>query len=168
MKLTFKYLLFVILAISAISCSRRTSQVINQERIITRIDTVEVISVKTDTIPCADFDYSLLTEQHDTVYVKVVDKQISVKYLKRTDTVYKQTIIVQPAPLRSVVKTKIDNSVKTKAKNGSAIGDGNKITTKKELGWWWIFLAGILTWFIIQNVGFRILKTYFPFLKFLP
>jgi len=59
------------------------------------------------------------------------------------------------------------NNSKVKAKSGSAIGDGNTITTKK-MNWWWIFLAGMLTWFILQNVVIRWLKIYFPFLKFIP
>ncbi|MFN8296750.1 MAG: hypothetical protein U0T69_11175 [Chitinophagales bacterium] len=165
MKQLHKYLLPVICALCIMSCSRKTPQVIYQEKIVTHTDTINVTTKETDTIPCADFNTSLITDQHDTVYVKVTDKQLSIKYLKKTDTVYKQTIIVQPAPLRVVNRTRIDNSVKIKAKQGSAIGDGNKITTKKELGWWWIFLAGLLSWFIIQNVGFRLLKTYFPFLR---
>lgn len=161
MKHQFK-LMILLFVIFAISCNRRIPQVIYQDKTVTKVDTVEVVSHEIDTIPCADFDISLLTDQHDTVYVQVVDKQISVKYLKRTDTIYKETIIVQPAPLRSI--TRIDNSVKVKAKQGSAIGDGNKITTKKN-NWWWIFLAGVLTWFIVQNVLLRWLKTYFPFFK---
>ena len=160
-----RYLIILLLAVLFTSCNRRMPKIIYQDKIVSHIDTLTVISQKTDTIPCKDFDISLLDEQHDTVYVKVVDKQISVKYLKKSDTIYRETIILQPTPLRQV--TKINNSVKVKAKNGSAVGDGNTITTKKS-NWWWIFLAGALSWFIIQNVGFRILKTYFPFLSFLP
>lgn len=58
-------------------------KIIYQDKIVSHVDTLTVISQKTDTIPCKDFDISLLDEQHDTVYVKVVDKQISVKYLKK-------------------------------------------------------------------------------------
>lgn len=143
-----------------ISCSPKTS-VIYQEKTVTKSDTITVVSRVTDTIPCDDFEFSIEDKQKDTVYIKVVDKQISVKYIKKTDTIFKQPIIITPQP------KKVDNSVHIKAKNGSAIGDGNKITTKKN-NWWWIFLAGALSWFIIQNIGFRILKSYFPFLKFLP
>lgn len=170
-KIKWKYFLLLIILLNFqlffSSCNRRIPSVIYKEKIVTLFDTVTVQTLKTDTIPCADFDISLLTELRDTVYVKVVDKQLSLKYIKRTDTVYKETIIVQPAQLRVINRTRIDNSVKVKAKNGSAIGDGNKITTKKN-NWWWIFLAGALSWLIIQNVLFRTLKIYFPFLKFLP
>ena len=62
----------------------------------------------------------------------MIDKQISVRYLKKSDTVYRDVIIIQPAPFRQV--NKVDNSVKNVAKKGSAIGDGNKITTKKIIG----------------------------------
>lgn len=69
----------------------------------------------------------------------------------------------------------IDNSIDNKKSNvgdgnsfkpkGSATGDGNKIDNSKKLGWFWIFMAGALSWFIIQNVVLRVLKTYFPFLR---
>jgi len=106
-----------------------------------------------------------LITNYDTVFVKVLDKKIKVKYVNKSDTIYRDVIIVQPAALRQI--NKVDNSVKNVAKKGSAIGDGNKITTKKN-NWWWIFLAGALSWFIVQNVLLRILKTYFPIFKFLP
>ena len=83
----------------------------------------------------------------------------------KSDTIYRDVIIVQPAPLRQV--NKVDNSVKNVARKSSAIGDGNKITTKKN-NWWWIYLAGMLSWFIVQNIIFRTLKIYIPILKFLP
>lgn len=54
---------------------------------------------------------------------------------------------------------------KVRANGGSAIGDGNTITTKKT-NWWWIFLAGMLTWFIVQNVLWRVVKIYIPILNF--
>ena len=148
----------------AIGCSRKSAPtIIYQDKIVKSVDTVTIQSRVTDTIPCDDFEIFIENEVHDTVYLKVVDKVVSVKYVKTTDTVFRETIIVQPTPRKSVIKT--DNSVK--AKKGSIIGNDNTITTKKN-NWWWIFLAGMLTWFIIQNVLFRVLKTYFPFLKFLP
>ncbi len=148
-----------------IGCSRKSvPTIIYQDKISTHFDTVTVQTKVTDTVPCDDFSKEF-NNGHDTVYVKVIDSKMTVKYITKRDTVFRETIIVQPAPLRTV--TKIDNSIHNKAKNGSAVGDGNTITTKKT-NWWWIFLAGLLTWCLIQNIGFRILKTYFPFLKFLP
>ena len=160
MKYQFKFII-IVLAVFAISCNRRIPQVIYQEKIVTKVDTVEVVSNHTDTIPCADFDISMLTEQHDTVYVKVVDKQLSVKYIKRTDTVYKQTIIVQPAPLLNFNKTKIDNSVKNKAKKGSAIGDGNKIDNRKIDRFWLGVLVATGIFYIIK-IALELIKKYFP------
>lgn len=62
-----------------------------------------------------------------------------------------------------------DGNVTSVKPKQSAIGDGNDLdNSKKGVGWWWIFLAGMLTWALIQNVLFRVLKTYIPVLKFLP
>ena len=159
-----KLIILVIFGHLAIGCSRKSAPtIIYQDKIVKSIDTVTIQSRVTDTIPCDDFEIFIENEVHDTVYLKVLDKVVSVKYVKTTDTVFRETIIVQPTPRKSVIKT--DNSVK--AKKNSIIGNDNVMTTKKN-NWWWIFLAGMLTWFIIQNVLFRVLKTYFPFLKFLP
>ena len=156
--------ILVMLGTLAIGCSRKSAPtIIYQDKIVKSIDTVTIQSRVTDTIPCDDFEIYIENEVHDTVYLKVVDRQVSIKYIKVRDTVFRETIIVQPTPRKSVIKT--DNSVK--AKKNSIIGNDNVMTTKKN-NWWWIFLAGMLTWFIIQNVLFRVLKTYFPFLKFLP
>ena len=159
-----KLYILAVIGLMAIGCSRKSAPtIIYQDKIVNSVDTVTIQSRVTDTIPCDDFEIFIENEVHDTVYLKVVDKVVSVKYVKTTDTVFRETIIVQPTPRKSVIKT--DNSVK--AKKNSIIGNDNVMTTKKN-NWWWIFLAGMLTWFIIQNVLFRVLKTYFPFLKFLP
>ena len=159
-----KLYILAVIGLMAIGCSRKSAPtIIYQDKIVKSVDTVTIQSRVTDTIPCDDFEIFIENEVHDTVYLKVVDKVVSVKYVKTTDTVFRETIIVQPTPRKSVIKT--DNSVT--AKKGSIIGNDNVMTTKKN-NWWWIFLAGMLTWFIIQNVLFRVLKTYFPFLKFLP
>lgn len=59
----------------------------------------------------------------------------------------------------------------TKNKNSNSGSGSNTAksgnTTNKGSPWPWILL-GAAGWFIIQNVGFRALKIYFPFLKFLP
>lgn len=47
----------------------------------------------------------------------------------------------------------------------NAVKSGN---TTKKISWWWIYLAGMLSWFIVQNIIFRTLKIYIPILKFLP
>lgn len=159
-----KLYILAVIGLMAIGCSRKSAPtIIYQDKIVKSIDTVTIQSRVTDTIPCDDFEIYIENEVHDTVYLKVVDKVVSVKYVKVRDTVFRETIIVQPTPRKSVIKT--DNSVT--AKKGSIIGNDNTMTTKMN-NWWWIFLAGMLTWFIIQNVLFRVLKTYFPFLKFLP
>jgi len=146
-----------------IGCNRKIAPtIIYQDKIVTRTDTVTVVSKQTDTIPCDDFQ-TFIEGEKDTVFVQVVKNVLTVKTVVKRDTVYRETIIVQPAPIKSV--TKIDNSSVHKARNGSAIGDGNKITTK-NLSWWWIFLAGMLTMFIIQDVGWRVVKRYIPILNF--
>ena len=159
-----KLYILAVIGLMAIGCSRKSAPtIIYQDKIVKSIDTVTIQSRVTDTIPCDDFEIFIENEVHDTVYLKVVDKVVSIKYVKTTDTVFRETIIVQPTPRKSVIKT--DNSVK--AKKGSIIGNDNVMTTKKN-NWWWIFLAGMLTWFIVQNVLFRVLKMYVPIFKFLP
>ena len=159
-----KIYILAVIGLMAIGCSRKSAPtIIYQDKIVKSVDTVTIQSRVTDTIPCDDFEIFIENEVHDTVYLKVVDKVVSVKYVKTTDTVFRETIIVQPTPRKSVIKT--DNSVK--AKKNSIIGNDNVMTTKKN-NWWWIFLAGMLTWFIVQNVLFRVLKMYVPIFKFLP
>jgi hypothetical protein len=98
----------------------------------------------------------------DTVVVQVVKERIKVVTKVKHDSIFiSPTIITQP----NIRIRKIDNSVT--AKKGSIIGDGNTMTTKKS-NWWWIFVSGMLTWFIIQNIVIKTLKTYFPFLRILP
>jgi hypothetical protein len=157
-------IILVSIGFLAIGCSRKVAPtIIYQDKIVNSVDTVIIHSRATDTIPCDDFEIYIENEVHDTVYIKVVDKVVSVKYVKIRDTVYRETIIVQPTPRKSVIKT--DNSVT--AKKGSIIGNDNVMTTKNN-NWWWIFLAGMLTWFIIQNVVFKVAKKYIPILNFLP
>lgn len=163
MKINIKVTLVVLGMSLLIGCNRKIAPtIIYKDKIVTKTDTVTVVSKETDTIPCDDFQ-TFIEGDKDTVFVQVVKNVLTVKTVVKRDTVYRETIIVQPAPIRSV--TKIDNSVHNKAKNGSAIGDGNTITTKKT-NWWWIFLAGMLTMFIIQNVGWRFIKRYIPILNF--
>jgi hypothetical protein len=157
-------IILVSIGFLAIGCSRKVAPtIIYQDKIVNSVDTVIIHSRATDTIPCDDFEIYIENEVHDTVYIKVVDKVVSVKYVKIRDTVYRETIIVQPTPRKSVIKT--NNSVT--AKKGSIIGNDNTMTTKNN-NWWWIFLAGMLSWFIIQNVVFKVAKKYIPILNFLP
>ena len=146
------------------SCNRKTPQVTYVDQTKTQYDTIiSYFDGSTDTIystvPCDSF--TMVIRKTDTIYIRKIQNKTQVKLVVQKDTIYRTPIVVNNG------KTKIDNSVKIKAKGGSAIGEGNTVTTKKN-NWWWIFLAGMLTWFIIQNIGFRILKTYFPFMAFLP
>ena len=142
----------LILSAFLIGCSPKIPQVIYQDRVITSYDTISLVSKQTDTIPCDDFNYKLI-ENTDTVYVSVVKNQIKVRTIIRKDTIYRTPVIIQPQPKR----IKIDNSVT--AKKNSIIGDGNTVTTKKT-NWWWVFLSGMLTMFVIQNVIWKTIKTY--------
>ena len=152
-----KHTIWLALVLILAACNRQAAQVIYTEKTITKTDTLTVKSI--EQVPCDDFEAGLFDEnEKDTVFVKVDDKQITVKYVRTRDTVYLTPTIVTQQPK----KVKIDNSVK--ATKGSAVGDGNKITTKKS-NWWWIFLAGGLSMFILQNVVWRTVKIYFPILN---
>jgi len=147
-----------------IACSRRTPQVIYQDHVSSRIDTINFVHHEFDTvhIPCLDFTDTMASSSGDTVVVQVVKERIKVVTKVKHDSIFiSPTIITQP----NIRIRKIDNSVT--AKKGSIIGDGNTMTTKKS-NWWWIFVSGMLTWFIIQNIVIKTLKTYFPFLRILP
>lgn len=146
-------------------CGRKTTpSIIYQDVLKTNYDTiVSYVDGGTDTIysavPCDSF--TMVIRKTDTIYIRKIQRETQVKLVTKHDTIIRQPIIVRNG--KTVVKT--DNSVT--AKKGSIIGNDNTMTTKKN-NWWWIFLCGMLVMFIIQNVGFRVLKTYFPFLKFLP
>jgi len=143
-----------------VGCSRKTTPyIVYQDVITTKYDTITDFSFSGyDTIysytPCDSFVQVI--KNNDTVYIKEVKVKVVTKYVNKRDTIYRTPIINNPQA-----------NIKTVAKKGSIIGNDNTMTTKKN-NWWWIFLAGILTWFIIQNVLFRVLKTYFPFLRIFP
>jgi len=159
--------IFIVLGIVLIlgGCGRKTTpSIIYQDVLKTNYDTiVSYVDGGTDTIysavPCDSF--TMVIRKTDTIYIRKIQRETQVKLVTKHDTIIRQPIIVRNG--KTVVKT--DNSVT--AKKGSIIGNDNTMTTKKN-NWWWIFLAGMLTWFLIQNLLFRMLKTYFPFLKFLP
>lgn len=152
---------YILILLFFASCNK-PPQITYIDNVITKYDTITDFSFGgVDTIysatPCDSF--TVLVRKNDTVYIREVKKVIQTKLVTKRDTVYRQVIVNNPQP------KKVDNSVT--AKKGSIIGNDNTMTTKKN-NWWWIFLCGMLVMFLIQNVGFRVLKTYFPFLKFLP
>ena len=152
----------LLISLLFIACNRNTAKIIYETKTVTHTDTITVKSVKTDTIPCDDFE-TVVYYKTDTAYIKVVDKQVQVKYVRTKDTVYLTPNIVQPQPKKQ--ETKIDNS--NTAKKGGIIGDGNTQDNRKQLAWWWIFLAGGLSMFILQNVVWRTVKIYFPIVNIL-
>jgi hypothetical protein len=57
-----------------------------------------------------------------------------------------------------------DGNVTTVKPKQSAIGDGNDLdNSKKGSNWFWIFVAGNLSWLIIQNLLYPILMRFIPF-----
>ena len=154
---------YILILLFFASCNK-PPQITYIDNIITKYDTITDYSFGgVDTIysarPCDSF--TVLVRKNDTVYIRQIKKVVETKLVTRHDTIFRQPIVVNKG--KTVVKT--DNSVT--AKKGSIIGNDNVMTTKKN-NWWWIFLCGMLVMFLIQNVGFRVLKIYFPFLKFLP
>lgn len=146
------------------SCSKKVPQITYIDETKTKTDTIVsyvngIADTIYSTIPCDSF--TQIIREKDTVYIRTIQKQTQIKLVTKVDTVFRTPIVVNSG--KTVVKT--DNSVT--AKKGSIIGNDNVMTTKKN-NWWWIFLCGMLVMFLVQNVGFRALKIYFPFLKFLP
>ena len=153
-----KLYILAVIGLMAIGCSRKSAPtIIYQDKIVKSIDTVTIQSRVTDTIPCDDFEIYIENEVHDTVYLKVVDRQVSIKYIKVRDTVFRETIIVQPTPRKSVIKT--DNSVK--AKKNSIIGNDNVMTTKKPDKFW---LGVFCAFALLYGIGIisKILNLYVP------
>lgn len=148
----------LLISILFASCSRK--QFVYETKTVRHVDTVTVKSI--DTVPCEDFE-TIVINNTDTAYITVVNRQVEVKYVRTKDTVYLTPNIVQPQPRKQVFK--IDNS--NTAKKGGIIGDGNTQDNRKQLAWWWIFLAGGLSMFILQNVVWRTVKIYFPILNVL-
>jgi len=149
-----------ILLISMLFASCNRKLFVYETKTVRHVDTVTVKSI--DTVPCEDFE-TIVINNTDTAYITVVNRQVEVKYVRTKDTVYLTPTIVQPQPRKQV--TKIDNS--NTAKKGGIIGDGNTQDNRRQLAWWWIFLAGGLSMFILQNVVWRTVKTYFPILNVL-
>ncbi len=140
----FQRFIFFIIFIIIISCNKKVQpQLIYEQKVISKIDTLYFISEKKDTIPCNDFKYSFINKT-DTVFVEVFKKEMKIKTIKQIDTVFKEINIIQLPPKKII--NKIDNSIRNKAKDNSAIGDNNELkkTTKKSQ-WWWIFIAGFLS-----------------------
>jgi len=146
----------LLISILFASCSRK--QFVYETKTVRHVDTVTVKSI--DTVPCEDFE-TIVINNTDTAYITVVNRQVEVKYIRTRDTVYLTPNIVQPQPRKQVFK--IDNS--NTAKKGGIIGDGNTQDNRRQLAWWWIFLAGGLSMFILQNVVWRTVKIYFPILN---
>lgn len=155
-----KLYILAVIGLMAIGCSRKSAPtIIYQDKIVNSVDTVTIQSRVTDTIPCDDFEIYIENEVHDTVYLKVVDRQVSIKYIKVRDTVFRETIIVQPTPRKSVIKT--DNSVKIKLKDGSVIGDGNKIDNSTINNFWKGFFCAFALLYGIGIIS-KILNLYVP------
>ncbi len=148
----------LLISLLFIACNRNTAKIIYETKTVRHVDTVTVKSI--DTVPCEDFE-TIVINNTDTAYITVVNRQVEVKYVRTKDTVYLTPNIVQPQPRKQV--TKIDNS--NTAKKGGIIGDGNTQDNRRQLAWWWIFLAGGLSMFILQNVVWRTIKAYFPILN---
>ena len=154
MNLKIKYLAILLL----VACNRNTSKVIYQDRIVTEIDTIRFETPRDGTtVPCKDFETFIQGETiHDTIFIKSKAGKLDLKAKVERKVIDRQPIIVTPQPKR----VKIDNSVT--AKKGGIIGNGN--TQNNSTKWWWIFLAGMLTMFILQNVVYKSLKRYLIFI----
>lgn len=165
---TFKILVIgiIIATVICLTSCHKPPQVIyqTQDRVVTSFDTITIKS--TDTVPCNDFE-GVFFNGIDTVYVEVEKQKLVVKTVVKRDTVFRTTTaqVITPQAKRQV--TKIDNSTKIKK---STVGDGNTSksgNTTKKSNWFWIFLAGMLTMFIGQNVVWRFAKIHLPFLNFI-
>lgn len=154
-KYTFIFSVFLLT-----SCGKKVPQITYIDNVITKYDTITDYSFGgVDTIysttPCDSF--TVLVRKNDTVYIREVKKVVQTKLVTKRDTVFRQVIINNPQP------KKVDNSVT--AKKGGIIGNGNTQTNNYD------FWKGFFTCFLIFVIYFalrRTIKSYFPFLNFLP
>lgn len=150
---------YILILLFFASCNK-PPQITYIDNVITKYDTIVDYSFGgVDTIysatPCDSF--AVLVRKNDTVYIREVKKVIQTKLVTKRDTVYRQVIVNNPQP------KKVDNSVT--AKKGSIIGNGNTQTNNYD------YWKGFFTCFLLFVIYFalrRTIKTYFPFLKFLP
>jgi hypothetical protein len=178
--------IFIILCALVFGCTPKIEPTIKYK---TKTDTIyqtkieTVLKTKFDTITIVDNDTcelykmsfnSLLNYYNEAQDIISIQKD-SMDYLHALNQVINLPKKVKKNSVITVIqgndnKSNIDKSeTNQKAKDNSAIGQDNQLTkTTKKNNWWWIFLAGALSWFIVQNVLFKILKTYFPIFKFLP
>lgn len=148
---------YILILFAFVSCNPKLKQVITETGHSQRIDTVLMWSDKKDSIPCDDFQYSFVSEKTDTIKVEVVKNIMTVKTVVKHDTIFRDKIIITPAK----VVNKNNGNIRIKAKDGSAIGDGNKIDNRKNDRFW---LGVLVTLGIIYllKIGTGILSTYFP------
>ena len=146
----------LLISLLFIACNRNTAKIIYETKTVRHVDTVTVKSI--DTVPCEDFE-TIVINNTDTAYITVVNRQVEVKYVRTKDTVYLTPTIVQPQPRKQV--TKIDNS--NTAKKGGIIGDGNTQDNRRQLAWWWIFLAGGLVCLSYRMSCGGLSRFIFPF-----
>lgn len=158
-----KIKILIILSLFAVACGRKNSPQIQYiDKIQTQYDTIMFLSdAGMDTIysyqPCDSF--IRIVRQNDTVYIREVKKVVQTKIISKRDTVYRTPIVTNNVKINNK-GGQIGENTSVKNKKGDNInGDGNTIKKDKQ-NWWWIFLAGMLTWFIIQNVIWKLIKRY--------
>ncbi len=169
--------IFIVLSIVLIfgGCGRKTTpSIIYQDKLTTNYDTIMLYTdAGVDTIfsstPCDSF--VMVVRKTDTIYIRKIQKEVQTKLVVKRDTIYRTPIVSQTIKINNKGGQIGNDNISEKTKKGDNItGDGNTVTkpVKKGSSWFWIFVCGMLVMFLIQNVGFRVLKMYFPFLKFLP
>ena len=149
----------IISFILLVSCSRKsTPQIIIIDETKTVYDTIlSYLDGGTDTIystvPCDSF--TMVVRKTDTIYIRKISKQIETKLITKRDTIFRQVIINNPQA------KKIDNSVKTVAKKGGIVGDGNTQVTKTKDRFWLGVMAccGVLYGL---GIGMKVLSSYLP------
>lgn len=116
----------------------------------------------------------VMSKQPTTIITGKVKKSFNIdnsEVIKLRNSLFAQadsiaSINAENLALKGKVKDlqKLKNST-TGDSSPTMVKSGN--TTNKS-NWWWIYFGGALSWFIAQNLVFKTLKIYFPFLKFLP
>lgn len=172
-----RYLPILILIFTSCGGAKHTQStyVVPAPEVITKDSFITIFIEKLikDSIDCKEiiFDNATLVQRlsdcqkvNSELNILISQKPTKVKIKNSYNETNKlnNSILVRDSAIASLQAENMLLNSKLKATKGSAVGDGNKITIKKS-NWWWIFVAGMLTMFIGQNVVWKGIKRYIAF-----
>lgn len=200
-------LIFIILALTAISCCRKSvaksspvelykaqkessdSAISKALAIVSNKDSIDcketalqviILSQRLSDCESANADLNIIVAEKPKEKETIIVDKRKTKYRNSFNDIQKNSnnsteiiklknsILVKDSAIANLVSenfllnSKLKEKPKKVAKKGSAIGDGNTITTKKNT-WWWIFVAGYLFCHVLHKIVIPLLMRFIPF-----